>query len=213
MPNSPDCHNTADHNFFAANLDTPCAHHVGGRVQRKTQMIVTRTRRIAAPLAALALLGACGSPQRPTLGASTSTTLTVPRTAPLPVAPPSAAERAATNKYLVGPGAPILLFERRTAGLLSDDGDAVTVCLRHSPLLPKPKDHDELLRLIGGVPDATLKQRLFDDVGARLLMLQCGNQPIERLKPVNVEQFRSAVRARGAAVSARLDQFGISITG
>lgn len=166
----------------------------------------------ALALTTTALLSACASKQEPTLGKTTSTDVTVPTTAPLPVGPPSAAERAATTNYLAGAGAPILEFVRSTSGLISDAGDAVTVCRRYGRLRPTANKYDELIRLIGDVPDPVLKKRLYEDVGARFLMLQCATQPIDRLKPANVEQFRTAIRARNAALVVRLKQFGLTLT-
>jgi hypothetical protein len=180
------------------------------RMHRNRPMIRSRSGLVAVLLAAMFGASACASTERPTFGAPT-TTPTAPATTSTALAPlASATVRAATRAYLAGVGLPVLAFERRTAGLITDPGGAIAVCRRYSPRLPQPKEHNRLVQLIGGVPDPVLKARLYEDVATRLLLLECGNQPIDRLNPANMEQFRTAARAKAAALAARLAQFGLS---
>lgn len=161
----------------------------------------------------MVLTGACSSGERATLGGPTLTRPPTPTLVPQPVAPPSAAIRAATVEYLAAGGAPVLAFERATDGLVADPDDALTVAQRYAKLIPTAQDHNHLMELIGGVPDPVLKERLYQDFATRELLLEMGNPKTSRVNLDKLEQLHAATRAMASRLSARLSQFGLSVSG
>jgi hypothetical protein len=123
-----------------------------------------------ATIALVCLLAACSGGSKITPPVATKPTTVGPTTVP---PPPSGKTIAAVKKYLAGPGAPLLKFERATANLSAGTAPTRAACIKYKgSTLPKiTKGPNTLIGIGASAPDPALGPAFRDDIARKFVVI------------------------------------------